>query len=440
MTSRAYQEIDLVSPDDIFIAVMGMTGSGKSSFIARCTGDTSGIGFGLESRTKTVSFGTLEHKGRKIRLIDTPGFDDSNLETDDAFILKEIAAWLTVAYSHEPPLLLSGVIYLHPISDVRMKGTAKSNLRMFKAMCGTGPLSCVVLATTMWNNVEGHTGRKRQDGIAKQYWNDMVQAGSVVMKHDDTKASALRIIDHILSQKKLVPLQIQQQLKEGKTVEETNAGQELKTKVGEELAKAEKKLKRAKTDLERALADQDNSAANEILEQQKRFEAEIEAKDAELHSMQIKAEELFKKKVDEMAKAETERLQRYKSSEEKMSQLKKELEEVQERQVQLRNTPNPPSYDEVSALNVRNDMLQLELKRQQDQQEIARFQEQQRLQVSQFEEQKQLQISQYRQGDVEASRRHAEALKVNKRALVAGGIGAAAGVGSMAAAMSCTVM
>jgi ABC-type lipoprotein export system ATPase subunit len=36
-------------PDDVFIVVMGMTGSGKSTFISRCTGHDVVVGHGLHS-------------------------------------------------------------------------------------------------------------------------------------------------------------------------------------------------------------------------------------------------------------------------------------------------------------------------------------------------------------------------------------------------------
>ena len=46
-------------PDDVYIAIMGMTGSGKSSFIATCCPDAAGeIGHELESsidRNSTMS-------------------------------------------------------------------------------------------------------------------------------------------------------------------------------------------------------------------------------------------------------------------------------------------------------------------------------------------------------------------------------------------------
>jgi hypothetical protein len=39
------------SPDDIFIAVMGLTGAGKSTFVTECTGEEGGVGHTLESCT-----------------------------------------------------------------------------------------------------------------------------------------------------------------------------------------------------------------------------------------------------------------------------------------------------------------------------------------------------------------------------------------------------
>lgn len=39
------------SPDDIFIAVMGLTGTGKSTLISEYTGEEAGVGHMLESCT-----------------------------------------------------------------------------------------------------------------------------------------------------------------------------------------------------------------------------------------------------------------------------------------------------------------------------------------------------------------------------------------------------
>ncbi len=68
-----------------------------------------------------------------ITLVDTPGFDDS--ERSDTEILTLIADWLQDSF--EDRIFLSGIIYLHRISDIRMSGSSIKNLRMFRKLCGT---------------------------------------------------------------------------------------------------------------------------------------------------------------------------------------------------------------------------------------------------------------------------------------------------------------
>lgn len=82
---------------------------------------------------------------RTVYLIDTPGFDDTN--RSDTQVLTEIATWLGDSYRSK--VLLHGIIYLHRITDVRMSGSARRNLLMFKHLCGDEYLKKVILVTTM---------------------------------------------------------------------------------------------------------------------------------------------------------------------------------------------------------------------------------------------------------------------------------------------------
>ncbi|CAN9277522.1 unnamed protein product [Alternaria alternata] len=150
---------------------MGITGSGKSTFIARCTGNYTEIGHKLQSHTSEVLIKSFRYKGPTVRLVDTPGFDDSRSEFDDAQTLNQIAGWLMVASKHKPPLTLSGIIYLHPMNEAggRMRGTAKNNLNMFQAMCGDEPMSSVVVATTMWSKINESTGLDLQKQLSERY-------------------------------------------------------------------------------------------------------------------------------------------------------------------------------------------------------------------------------------------------------------------------------
>jgi ABC-type proline/glycine betaine transport system ATPase subunit len=45
----AFTGITKPDPDDKFFLVMGMTGSGKSTFVGRCTGEDVTVGHGLYS-------------------------------------------------------------------------------------------------------------------------------------------------------------------------------------------------------------------------------------------------------------------------------------------------------------------------------------------------------------------------------------------------------
>lgn len=389
----------------------------------------------------------MDYKGHTIRLVDTPGFDDSRSDLDDSHILKEIASWLVIAYSQTPPLLLSGIIYLHPINEAggRMRGSARNNLKMFQAMCGNEPLSSVVLATTMWGKIDEAKGQKTQEQLSEQYWNTMIDAGSKVIRHDDTKESALRIIDHIISRKTQVGLKMQKQLVEGDlTVEDTDAGQELKSKVTQERAKTDEKLRDVKEDLEQALAESDNASANELLDEQRKFESLIKAKDAELKSMKIKAEQLHKEKLEALAAAERDREKRRMEHDARIAALKKDLESVRGKQMELQRQPAPPDYASAT-LAQQNQVLMMELRKHEQQREIERFQGEQKMmaiELKRYEEQREYERyqgaqtvqAQYHQEATELQR---ESLKHAKRGVNWAAVG---GVAGTAAVLACNVM
>jgi len=65
--------------------------------------------------TEDVRTSTLRYNGHTIRLIDTPGFDDTN--KSDAEIIQGISSWL--AESHIPTHILAGIMYLCKNTDKR---------------------------------------------------------------------------------------------------------------------------------------------------------------------------------------------------------------------------------------------------------------------------------------------------------------------------------
>ncbi|MCJ1386559.1 hypothetical protein MMC17_009685 [Xylographa soralifera] len=248
--------------------------------------------------TKKVSYGTIKYKGHTIRLIDTPGFDDSDV--NDSTILKEISNWLLEAFYHKPPLLLSGVIYLHPITNVRMKGTDKTNLAMFQALCGKGSLACVVIATTMWSKIDIEAGKSRQKNLSDNYWNNFIDAGTTVMKHRDTKDSALALVDRILQQNTHIVLSIQDELSSGMQLSDTGAGRELGHRLNEERKKVKDRLTKTKANFEDALQRSDDEDVREIFEKRLQYQREIHAKERELKSMEVNMQILLRERQEKI--------------------------------------------------------------------------------------------------------------------------------------------
>ncbi|KAF8959523.1 P-loop containing nucleoside triphosphate hydrolase protein [Flammula alnicola] len=193
--------------NDIVIPIMGPTGVGKSSFINTLLGDARvTVGHSLKSCTPHLQPVIIttevppalrnQLKGRRLIIVDTPGFDDTFV--DDSEILRRISVWLAASYSKK--MKLGGVIYLHDISQTRMLGTTRRNLDMFQKLVGKDALRSIVLGTTKWSLVQPETASKREGELKSAYWKEMIKAGSPVFQVDTSESSkrAWDLIAYIL--------------------------------------------------------------------------------------------------------------------------------------------------------------------------------------------------------------------------------------------------
>ncbi|KAH7138411.1 P-loop containing nucleoside triphosphate hydrolase protein [Dendryphion nanum] len=213
----------LQNPPDAIIAVMGKTGSGKSSFISKLAVDdyVNAVGHKLKSETQNVYEVSCVAGGHNILLIDTPGFDDTNAETGT--ILKRIADWLQ-EYSHEKKLL-NGLIYCHDITDSRFGGSSVKNLTLFEKLTGQDSMKNVVLLSTKWDGIDQETGEQRDQELKStpSFWKIMLADGAKALRHNGTKTSAEKVVLALLNrQPAAVRLQIE--LAQGKRISETAAG------------------------------------------------------------------------------------------------------------------------------------------------------------------------------------------------------------------------
>ena len=226
----------------ILIAVLGVTGAGKTTFISKSTGrEDLEIGYGIEScsvfdpwvvmatntrviGTQDISVSTLTIDDKKVTLIDTPGFDDTY--RSDADVLEGIAEFLSGTYASG--MLLTGVILLQPVTGNRAQGSEKRRLKLFEKICGPDAYSHVVIATTMWSDLANRSTGERQVQQRKElFWPDMIEGGSQVMNHDNTEDSAISIIRKLVDKGK-VELQMQIELARNRgMLSATAAGQQM---------------------------------------------------------------------------------------------------------------------------------------------------------------------------------------------------------------------
>ena len=167
--------------------------------------------------------------------MDTPGFNDTHLRQDDPVpsrsdrlipgyhsnvdVLRGIADWMQVSsvhltgisskYGHQTFSFhrygrghgLTGILYLHRISDNRMGSTSCKHLQMFQHLCGDDALENVVMVSTMWSQVDDAMGAQQEQQLLNSFdfWKGMIKKGSHSARYDGTQASVEMILDLLVN-------------------------------------------------------------------------------------------------------------------------------------------------------------------------------------------------------------------------------------------------
>ncbi|PMD60350.1 uncharacterized protein K444DRAFT_528351, partial [Hyaloscypha bicolor E] len=209
------------------ILVMGMTGAGKSSFIQHLTDCDVKIGHGMLpcERTSEIGFYSLTLGNRAVTLVDTPSFDDKN--RSDLEILQEIIYFLGLIYS-STSVKLAGIIYLQRMTGLGIQSSARRCQNIIEALCGKSALSHLVLATTMFESENPWEEERIVRRWFQYHWGFSLKSVAAVYRHDDTKKSAWRILNYILSLQGGMVLEIQREMiDQRKTLDQTFIGQQL---------------------------------------------------------------------------------------------------------------------------------------------------------------------------------------------------------------------
>ncbi|KIK57234.1 hypothetical protein GYMLUDRAFT_46492 [Collybiopsis luxurians FD-317 M1] len=324
--------------DDVVIAVMGSTGSGKSSFIKLLSGDqTVKTGDSLESETidvQQVSFQD-EQTGHRIILVDTPGFDDSRDGMSDTEVLRKITGFLLDEYDNKRKL--NGLIYIHSIASTRFSGQSVRNLKMFKSLCGSETYKNVVVLTTFWDDKSAQTmGEKREEELKSKFCKPLADGGATFMRHDRTIPSTQKVLQYILT---LVPtnVQITKEIREeGKALENTTAGSVRSAEVNQLIIQHKAEISELQAQLQLMIESRDEmreQLAKETADMQRKLER-LENEKAEL-SMGLDNEKQARQKLEQKARQEKDaQIAAVKGMEDKFDALeRKRLEEEYERKL-----------------------------------------------------------------------------------------------------------
>ena len=232
--------------------------------------------------TQDISASKVRVSGKEVTLIDTPGFDDT--ERSDADILESISEYLLETYARK--ILLTGIILLQPITGNRVKGSEKRRLRLFEKICGEAAFSHVVIATTMWSELNNNVdGESRVAERMSDFWGDLLKGGAVVVNHDNTPELALAIIEKLVK-KGTVALQMQKELeKSNGCVVATAAGQQMISDLGGDKKKLWETIERLQRQLQ------------EEKEKREELEEEIREEEEEYEGLEQQKLQIENKKV-----------------------------------------------------------------------------------------------------------------------------------------------
>ena len=157
---------------------------------------------------------------------------------------------------------LSGILYLHPITNDSVTGAPLKNLRNIRKVCGKHATSKLYLTTTMWDKVDPRVGERWMGDLRAGYWKSLIDQGAQIARCRRDDGSMKQLVRQILAREApRKALQIQDEMGgQNMELKQTAAGQQLYSQME---ALVEKQM-----DLLRRIDKERKATANaEILEE-----------------------------------------------------------------------------------------------------------------------------------------------------------------------------
>ncbi|KAI5456471.1 hypothetical protein BGZ63DRAFT_396743 [Mariannaea sp. PMI_226] len=267
-----------------------------------------------------------------IYLVDTPGFDDTTRSDTD--VLKETVTFFTSSYKKN--IKLSGIIYLHRISDPRVGGSARKNLFMFRKLCGREALKNVLLVTTMWENEKLSICENREQELTEteDFWGVLVESGARVERHDNSRDSAMRLLKSLVDKPQMIMSIQKEMVNERKTLDQTQAGIELEAELRKQREKFKKELAEAQEMMKEAIEASDQKSAEMIRQHKLEMERKIDRVLRERDELRVDMERMHAEKFAELERKHQEQQAQLR---EKEKMAKRELKNQEKHDREMRN-------------------------------------------------------------------------------------------------------
>lgn len=209
-------------------------------------------------------------------LIDTPGFDDT--QKLDSEVLRTLYNWLKSTYSDGRKL--NAIVYLHNITDKRMRGSSFNNLNVFRKLCGENFFSNVLLGTNFWSDVKeadraGAEAREAELKTTDDFWKKMIQGGAQTCRVPDTRPKALDLLIEVVIKQPQVLLIQREAVEGGRTFENITAHEALDDEVTDAKRQHEREMASLTYQLQRSRDD--SAARTRRLEHQAQHALQVEA-------------------------------------------------------------------------------------------------------------------------------------------------------------------
>ena len=155
---------------------------------------------------------------------------------------------------------------MHRISDTRVGGTSKRNLRMFQKICGQKSFENVVIVTTMWDKVTLKEGEQREQELksSDDLFKPLIDGGAIMERYDGTSKSACNIIRDLFRKNDTVARIVHELIVEKKNLLDTEAGMELQTDLRNVLQKHQQDLQTLADEIMEAKQRSDKNTENEV--------------------------------------------------------------------------------------------------------------------------------------------------------------------------------